>query len=104
MSSRKQKVLMAGVLLAAAASAFGARAADQSSFFDRQRELTDGNPAEYLPASPSKSTTATTTKRISTKVAESPKMESRSFETFENQLQLTDGEAAKTVSPSEIVK
>jgi hypothetical protein len=103
MSSRKQKVLMAGVLLAAAASAFGAHAADQSSFFDRQRELTDGNPGEYLPA-PTKSTTAPIAKRVSTKVAVSPKAESRNFEYFENQLQLTDGEAAKTVTPSEIVK
>src|ERR1700680_2436329 len=103
MSHRKPKLLRAKVLLAAAASAFGARAADQSSLFDRQRELTDGNPAEYLPA-PTKSTTAPIAKRLLTKMVASPKVESRNFENFENQVQLTDGEQAKSVTPSEVVK
>lgn len=53
MNSRKQRVLMAGVVLAAAASTFGARAADQSAFFEQQREITDGYYPQYVVTDPS---------------------------------------------------
>jgi hypothetical protein len=47
MKSRKHAVLMAGVILAAAAGSLGARAADQSAFFEQQREITDGYYPQY---------------------------------------------------------
>jgi hypothetical protein len=45
--SRKQKVLMAAVLLAAAAGTLGARAAEPGRFAEHERETTGGYYPEY---------------------------------------------------------
>jgi|ERR1700687_1483316 len=74
MKSRKQ-VLMAGLVLAAAASAFGAQAADQSAYFDQQRQISDG----YSPQS-------VVTHSATTGRERSANTESAQFEWFENQL------------------
>jgi hypothetical protein len=46
MNIRTRTILMAGALIAAAATA-GAQAADQDAFFQRQREITDGYYPQY---------------------------------------------------------
>jgi hypothetical protein len=47
MNTRAKMILMA-VASAAAASALGAQAADQSAWFEQQREMTDGNPPTHF--------------------------------------------------------
>jgi hypothetical protein len=84
MNSRKQKVVMAGVMLAIAASAFGARAADQSAYFEQQREISDGYVAPQFEGT-----------RPATAVSQS---ESPQFEAFERQWSLGDW---KDYAPSE---
>lgn len=47
MNIRAKMILMA-VASAAAASALSAQAADQSAWFEQQREMTDGNPQSHF--------------------------------------------------------
>ena len=50
MHTRTKKILMAGALLAVAAAAPGARAADQNAFFEQQRQDANGfNPDLAVP-------------------------------------------------------
>jgi hypothetical protein len=88
MNSRKQKVLMAGLILATAASSF-ARAADPSAYFEQQREMTDGYVAPLSTAS-SKVLLTSTDMVAST--------ESPQFEAFEHQMGQGDW---KDYTPSE---
>jgi hypothetical protein len=46
MNTRMRMILMAGAL-AAAASSLGSQAADQSAFFEQQRQITDGYYPQY---------------------------------------------------------
>src|SRR5260370_22243738 len=48
---------MAGMLLAGSVTALGARADDQSAFFDQQRQITDGYYPQYTAKDTSKSQT-----------------------------------------------
>jgi hypothetical protein len=45
----KQKVLMAGAILAAAANAFAAPAVDQNAWFECERQITDGSYPDCSP-------------------------------------------------------
>ena len=82
MTSHKHRVLMAGLILATAASTLSAHAADQSTFFDQQRQITDGYSRSTVPAVG----------------IPSAKSESAQFESFENQL--SQGTVAN-ITPSE---
>jgi len=128
MNTRAKTILMA-VATAAATAALNSQAADQNAYFEQQREMTDGNlqsafaptPARANPSTPyqiaeSKWSAAERTREggvlpYAFPLPEAPvaagspstmTAESAAFETFENQLQLTDG-AAQTVTPSEHV-
>jgi hypothetical protein len=83
---------MAGVILAAAASTVGARAADQSAFFERAREVTDGYYPQYVvtdPATSAEPTDASTDTVINTvAVPHSSSTESPQYQRFEDQLGL----------------
>jgi len=86
MSSRKQKVVMAALVLATAASALGARAADQNAFFEQQREISDGYYPQYTVKEPSGSKAGSTDTSAATKTAaNSAKIETPQFEAFERQ-------------------
>jgi len=47
MSNPNRKFVMAAILAALSAASFGAQAADQSAFFDQQREISDGYYPQY---------------------------------------------------------
>jgi hypothetical protein len=52
MNTRNRNFLMAAILMAASATTLGAQAADQSAFFDQQRQISDG----YYPQHTAKDT------------------------------------------------
>ena len=102
MKSIKQKVLMAGVALAIGAASLGASAASDKASFDRQMEMTDGKPGEYLHAQLSQPKAPTRTKSTFSKTTAAPQAtggESAQFEAFENQL--TAGDEVPGYTPSE---
>ena len=57
MNTRNRNFLMAAMLVAASVTALGARADDQSAFFEQQREISDG----YYPQYTAKDTSGTKT-------------------------------------------
>ena len=88
MNSRKQKILMAAMVFAAAANALGARAADQNAFFEQQREISDGYYPQYPVKEPSSSATASADASLATKTAAvsgPAQAETAQFEAFERQ-------------------
>jgi NifB/MoaA-like Fe-S oxidoreductase len=128
MNTRAKTILMA-VAAATATAALNSQAADQSAWFEQQREMTDGNPTSTFVPTPARTRQATPHQLAEIKwlaaertreggvlpypfplpedtaVAQAPSTpaaESAQFETFENQVQLTDG-AVPTVTPSEHV-
>ncbi len=128
MNTRVKTILMA-VAAATATAALNSQAADQSAWFEQQREMTDGNPTSSFVPTPAQAKPASQHQLAEIKwfaaertreggvlqypfplpevtaVAQAPSTpttESAQFETFENQVQLTDG-AVPTVTPSEQV-
>jgi hypothetical protein len=101
MKSLKQKVLMAGVIFAAAAGSLGASAADQSAFFARQVQITDGYYPQYVVKQPSQPTTPSARMQSTAATVAVPaatRTESPQFERFEHQL---SAGTVDNVTPSE---
>jgi hypothetical protein len=128
MNTRAKTILMA-VAVAAATAALNSQAADQGTWFEQQREMTDGNSTSTFVPTPARAALATPHQLAEIKwldaertreggvapypfplpevtaVAQAPSTpttESAQFETFENQVQLTDG-AVPAFTPSEHV-
>ena len=58
MNTRAKAILMAAAL-AATTAALGSWAADQSAWFEQQREMTDGNPTSHFVPTPERTEPAT---------------------------------------------